>query len=145
LHDIFRLSSRDEKKWFFCPPCQSYPPQTDLLLSDFYRWAGDANTFTGDECIELVCSPNNPDGAIREAVVRSAGAKAIHDLVYYWPQYTPITGPAAHDIMLFSVSKLTGHAGTRLGYVCNNSCSISLGCICNYDGGGFLLSSGGRW
>nr|ACG37470.1 alliin lyase precursor [Zea mays] len=98
------------------PYYSSYPPQTDLLLSDFYRWAGDANTFTGDECIELVCSPNNPDGAIREAVVRSAGAKAIHDLVYYWPQYTPITGAAAHDIMLFSVSKLTGHAGTRLGW-----------------------------
>ncbi|KAG0517157.1 hypothetical protein BDA96_09G063900 [Sorghum bicolor] len=98
------------------PYYSSYPPQTDLLLSDLYRWAGDANKFTGDECIELVCSPNNPDGAIREAVVRSAGAKAIHDLVYYWPQYTPITGRAAHDIMLFTLSKITGHAGTRLGW-----------------------------
>lgn len=47
----------------------------------------------------------------------AAGAKPIHDLVYYWPQYTPITGRAAHDIMLFTVSKITGHAGTRLGYV----------------------------
>ncbi|AQK84553.1 Alliin lyase [Zea mays] len=28
------------------PYYSSYPPQTDLLLSDFYRWAGDANTFT---------------------------------------------------------------------------------------------------
>jgi hypothetical protein len=105
--------------FFFLHLCQSYPPQTDLLRSGFYRWAGDANTFTGDECIELVCSPNNPDGAIREAVVRSAGAKAIHDLVYYWPQYTPITGRVAHDIMVFTLSKVTGHAGTRLGYVRN--------------------------
>ena len=66
-----------------------------------------------DGHIELVCSPNNPDGAIREAVL---SGKAIHDLVYYWPQYTPITGAAAHDIMLFSVSKVTDHAGTRLGW-----------------------------
>ena len=99
----------------FFPACQSYPPQTDLQLSGLYRWAGDANTFAGGESIELVCSPNNPDGAVREAVV--AGGKAIHDLVYYWPQYTPITGRAARDIMLFTVSKITGHAGTRLGYV----------------------------
>ncbi|KAM0920749.1 hypothetical protein ACQ4PT_007314 [Festuca glaucescens] len=97
------------------PYYSSYPPQTDLLLSGYYRWAGDANALDGgnDGHIELVCSPNNPDGAIREAVL---SGKAIHDLVYYWPQYTPITGAAAHDIMLFTVSKITGHAGTRLGW-----------------------------
>ncbi|CAN6340776.1 unnamed protein product [Urochloa humidicola] len=95
------------------PYYSSYPPQTDLQLSGLYLWAGDANTFAGGECIELVCSPNNPDGAIREAVT---SGKPIHDLVYYWPQYTPITEPAAHDIMLFTVSKVTGHAGTRLGW-----------------------------
>lgn len=40
----------------------------------------------------------------------------VHDLAYYWPQYTAITGPADHDITLFTVSKSTGHAGTRLGW-----------------------------
>jgi L-tryptophan--pyruvate aminotransferase len=105
--------------------CQSYPLQTDLQLSRFYRWAGDARTFAGGECIELVCTPNNPDGAIREALMSSAaGAKPIHDLVYYWPQYTPITVRAAHDIMLFTMSKITGHAGTRLGYVSTSICQI---------------------
>ncbi|KAL6607767.1 hypothetical protein ACP70R_040830 [Stipagrostis hirtigluma subsp. patula] len=98
------------------PYYSSYPPQTDLLLSGHYRWAGDANAFAGDECIELVCSPNNPDGAVREAVLSSGAGKAIHDLVYYWPQYTPITARVAHDVMLFTVSKVTGHAGTRLGW-----------------------------
>ncbi|VAH15017.1 unnamed protein product [Triticum turgidum subsp. durum] len=73
------------------PYYSSYPPQTDLLLSGFYRWAGDANAFDGDAHIELVCSPNNPDGAIREAVLSSESSKAIHDLV-------------------------TGHAGARLGW-----------------------------
>ncbi|WVZ96724.1 hypothetical protein U9M48_042325 [Paspalum notatum var. saurae] len=99
------------------PYYSSYPPQTNLQLSSLYRWVGDASTFDGDECIELVCSPNNPDGAVREAVTSAAaGNKAIHDLVYYWPQYTPITARAAHDIMLFTMSKVTGHAGSRLGW-----------------------------
>ncbi|RLN31071.1 hypothetical protein C2845_PM05G13660 [Panicum miliaceum] len=110
---MYALSSpaRGDKPVPVVSPAPYY--STDLQLSGFYRWAGDANTFAGDECIELVCSPNNPDGAVREAVT---GGKAIHDLVYYWPQYTPIAGRAAHDIMLFTVSKITGHAGTRLGW-----------------------------
>jgi L-tryptophan---pyruvate aminotransferase len=41
--------------------------------------------------------------------------KAVHDLVYYWPQYTAITRRAAHDVMLFALSKITGHADTRIG------------------------------
>uniref|UniRef100_A0A452Y485 Alliinase C-terminal domain-containing protein n=1 Tax=Aegilops tauschii subsp. strangulata TaxID=200361 RepID=A0A452Y485_AEGTS len=97
------------------PYYSSYPPQTDLLLSGLYQWAGDAKAFDGHGHIEPVCSPNNPDGAIRDAVLSSEYGKAIHDLVYYWPQYTPITGAAAHDVMLFTMSKVTGHAGARLG------------------------------
>jgi hypothetical protein len=31
---------------------------------------------------------------------------------------------AAHDIMLFTMSKITGHAGTRLGYVSTSICQI---------------------
>ncbi|KAG8067306.1 hypothetical protein GUJ93_ZPchr0005g15490 [Zizania palustris] len=98
------------------PYYSSYPAVTDFLKSDMYRWAGDANTFDGETYIELVCSPNNPDGGIREAVLKSGTGVAVHDLAYYWPQYTPITKAAAHDIMLFTVSKCTGHAGTRIGW-----------------------------
>ncbi|KAL6608289.1 hypothetical protein ACP70R_041352 [Stipagrostis hirtigluma subsp. patula] len=98
------------------PYYSSYPSVTNFLNSGLYRWAGDANLFDGDACVELVCSPNNPDGGIRKAVVKSDSGKAIHDFAYYWPQYTPITEMAGHDIMLFTVSKCTGHAGTRLGW-----------------------------
>lgn len=101
---------------------QSYPAVTDFLRSGLFRWAGDADAFKGDSYIELVCSPNNPDGAIREAVLdpKTGNGRTVHDLAYYWPQYTPITKRASHDIMLFTVSKCTGHAGTRLGYVHTN-------------------------
>lgn len=88
---------------------------TDYLRSGLFKWAGDAGTFKGDSYIEIICSPNNPDGFIKQSVLNSEKGKTIHDLAYYWPQYTAITGPADHDIMLFTVSKCTGHAGTRLG------------------------------
>uniref|UniRef100_A0A0E0MRX1 tryptophan transaminase n=1 Tax=Oryza rufipogon TaxID=4529 RepID=A0A0E0MRX1_ORYRU len=100
------------------PYYSSYPAVTDFLRSGLFRWAGDADAFKGDSYIELVCSPNNPDGAIREAVLdpKTGNGRTVHDLAYYWPQYTPITKRASHDIMLFTVSKSTGHAGTRIGW-----------------------------
>nr|DAD34720.1 TPA_asm: hypothetical protein HUJ06_005360 [Nelumbo nucifera] len=76
------------------PYYSSYPAVTNFLKSGFYRWAGDAYTYKGDQpYIELVTSPNNPDGFIRETVVNRSRGKLIHDLAYYWPQYTPITTP----------------------------------------------------
>lgn len=101
------------------PYYSSYPVVTDYLKSEIYRWAGDAwmykQTSNEDYYIELVTSPNNPDGFTREAVVNGSGP-VIHDLAYYWPHYTPITAPADQDLMLFTVSKSTGHAGSRIGW-----------------------------
>ena len=99
---------------------QCYPEATDFLRSGLYKWAGDAQNFEKDgRYIEIVTSPNNPDGTIREAVVKGGHGKLIHDLAYYWPQYTPITCCAHYDVMLFTASKCTGHAGSRIGYVYN--------------------------
>lgn len=99
------------------PFYSSYPLLTDFLKSGLYKWAGDAYKFKKDRpYIELVTSPNNPDGSTRQAVVNQNEGILVHDLAYYWPQYTPISFPADHDIMLFTVSKSTGHAGTRIGW-----------------------------
>ncbi|KAL6559376.1 hypothetical protein OROGR_004493 [Orobanche gracilis] len=101
------------------PFYSSYPLITDFLKSGLYKWGGNAHKFKKDNkpYIELVTSPNNPDGSSRQAVVGQDQGILIHDLAYYWPQYTPISSPPAdHDIMLFTVSKSTGHAGTRLGW-----------------------------
>ncbi|XP_055828518.1 L-tryptophan--pyruvate aminotransferase 1-like [Solanum dulcamara] len=99
------------------PFYSSYPLITDCLKSGLYKWRGDANDFDKDEpYIELVTSPNNPDGSIREAMFNGSGRILVHDVAYYWPQYTPISSRADHDIMLFTLSKSTGHAGMRLGW-----------------------------
>ncbi|XP_047311351.1 tryptophan aminotransferase-related protein 2-like [Impatiens glandulifera] len=102
------------------PYYSSYPLMTDFLKSGLYKWGGDAHKFRkrkNQAYIELVTSPNNPDGSIRQAVVvNGSDGIVIHDLAYYWPQYTPITFHADYDLMLFTVSKSTGHAGSRIGW-----------------------------
>jgi L-tryptophan--pyruvate aminotransferase len=60
---------------------------------------------------EVVISPNNPDNSIRKHEL----AWPIYDLCYNWPQYTePVK--QNEDIMIFSLAKATGHAGTRIGW-----------------------------
>ncbi|XP_021762868.1 tryptophan aminotransferase-related protein 2-like [Chenopodium quinoa] len=94
-----------------------YRQVVEYLKSGLYTWAGDAAIFDKDEpYIELITSPNNPDGFMRQPIVNRSGGMLIHDFAYYWPQYTPITSPADHEIMLFTVSKTTGHAGMRIGW-----------------------------
>jgi hypothetical protein len=65
--------------------------------------------------IEFVTSPNNPDGHLKKAVVQGPLARSINDHAYYWPHFTAIPAPADGDVMIFTISKLTGHAGSRFG------------------------------
>lgn len=118
---LYALASTDSPKPMSvvsaAPFYSSYPLMTDYLKSGIHRWAGDAYNFSTDEpYIELVTSPNNPDGSIRQAVANGDKGILVHDLAYYWPQYTPITHRVDEDIMLFTISKSTGHAGTRIGW-----------------------------
>lgn len=65
--------------------------------------------------IEFVNSQNNPDGQLQKAVLPGPNVKYIYDRVDYWPYFTAISTQADEDIMLFSISKLTGHTGSRFG------------------------------
>ncbi|MED6217668.1 hypothetical protein PIB30_019800 [Stylosanthes scabra] len=100
------------------PYYSEYQDEVEVLRSGLYRWGGDARVYDkNEEYIEVVTAPNNPCGSIRRAVARSEGeGKLIHDFAYYWPQYTPITEEYDHDVMLFTFSKCTGHAGSRIGW-----------------------------
>ncbi|KAK1385126.1 tryptophan aminotransferase-related protein 4-like [Heracleum sosnowskyi] len=66
--------------------------------------------------IEFVTSPNNPDGQLKKAVLNGPSAKAIHDHAYNWPHFTAIPSPSDEDLMIFTLSKLTGHADVRFGW-----------------------------
>ncbi|XP_038885813.1 L-tryptophan--pyruvate aminotransferase 1-like [Benincasa hispida] len=101
------------------PYYSSYPEETDFLCSRLYKWGGDAKEYDAEKSgafIEVVNSPNNPDGCMRQSVVNASQGKLIHDFAYYWPQFTPINSPADHDLMYFTFSKCTGHAGSRIGW-----------------------------
>ncbi|GLJ26945.1 hypothetical protein SUGI_0527530 [Cryptomeria japonica] len=65
--------------------------------------------------IEFVTSPNNPDTLLDEAVLKGKKVKTVYDHAFYWPHFTAVSCLADEDIMLFTLSKLTGHAGSRLG------------------------------
>nr|AFG31373.1 tryptophan aminotransferase-like protein 1 [Pisum sativum] len=100
------------------PHYSEYEGPVNILQSKLFQWSGDASVYDKDEpYIELVTSPNNPDGTIRTPVVKSDGeGNVVYDLAYYWPQYTPINHELNQDIMLFTFSKCTGHAGSRIGW-----------------------------
>ena len=68
---------------------------------------------SGRPVVEFITSPNNPDGTVRTQTV--PGSFAVYDRAYWWPHFTPIQ-PANDDIMMFTLSKLTGHAGSRVGW-----------------------------
>lgn len=55
--------------------------------------------------------PNNPDGSL--FLHKDTD---ILDLTYNWPQYVHRVKKYDHPVMVFSLSKATGHASTRIGW-----------------------------
>ncbi|XP_022773445.1 tryptophan aminotransferase-related protein 4-like [Durio zibethinus] len=95
--------------------------QPEYFNSEKFKFEGDAYTWRNRSdaranMIEFVTSPNNPDGQLKKAVLHGPNVKTIHDHAYYWPHFTPIPAPADEDLMVFTLSKLTGHAGSRFGW-----------------------------
>lgn len=64
--------------------------------------------------IEIVTSPNNPDGNHTEPLY--SAPNIIYDYSYNWKQYTDNIEPLDKDIMVFSISKMSGHADMRIGW-----------------------------
>lgn len=102
------------------PYYPAYRAQTMMFDGREYKWGGTTAAWTNasanstKDFIEFVTSPNNPDTVLRKPVL--GGASTIVDHAYYWPHFTHIPAPADEDIMLFTVSKLSGHASSRFGW-----------------------------
>eukprot|EP00253_Pinus_taeda_P029740 PITA_29740 len=101
-----------------------YRTQTQIFDSVDSIWAGDARTWAQSSkalnsttrFVEIVASPNNPNGLFQEGVLEGQNVRTVYDHAYYWPHFTAITEPANEEVMLFTLSKVTGHAGSRLGW-----------------------------
>ncbi|KAK3288733.1 hypothetical protein CYMTET_3802, partial [Cymbomonas tetramitiformis] len=104
--------------WAAKPYYGSYKAQADYFRSELFRWTEDKPQVTSlQQVIEFVTAPNNPDGSLRSSQVE--GADVVTDAAYYWPHFIPIARtlqPEAHHPLLFTLSKITGHAGSRLGW-----------------------------
>ncbi len=88
--------------------------------------------------VEICTHPNNPDNAARTEPHYETPYK-IHDLVYYWPHLCagactdgatnvsyPLIPTLDEDMMVFSFTKMTGHAGTRFGWAIVEDPAVAL-------------------
>jgi len=64
-----------------------------------------------DDSLTIVSNPNNPNNRITLDLNCS-----ILDCCYNWPQYTDLMIKYDHPVMVYSLSKATGHASTRIGW-----------------------------
>ncbi|TVU35302.1 hypothetical protein EJB05_17186, partial [Eragrostis curvula] len=102
------------------PYYRPYKSQTAMFDGPQYKWDGatavwvNATRNSTKSFIEFVTSPNNPDALLHQPVL--GGSAVIVDRAYYWPHFTHIPAPADEDVMLFTMSKPSGHAGSRLGW-----------------------------
>jgi len=68
------------------------------------------------DVVEYVNIPNNPDGKIHLEPFYKEAPHYLYDLVYYWPHITNVQRKLSPPNMLFSLSKITGHSGSRFGW-----------------------------
>lgn len=95
-----------------------YKAQTNLFNGREYEWKGVTSKWMNSNetnFIEFVTSPNNPDSLLYDSVL--GGSSVIYDHAYYWPHFTAIPASADGDVMIFTMSKISGHAGSRFGYI----------------------------
>ena len=107
-----------------------YKGTGEYFNSELFRWRGDGEDLSGKRVLEFITHPNNPDGTLRVRTVDHS--IAVWDHAYYWPHFTPITAPVGEaeryrdsDVMLFTLSKMTGHAGTRLGWAITRDAEVA--------------------
>lgn len=98
---------------------QAYQEQVEYRASSLYNFVREPDRVKGivrgqSSQIELIPSPNNPSFQIQEVPLNVSGP-VVYNHAYYWPHLTPVIKAVDIDIMLFTLSKITGHAGSRIG------------------------------
>jgi L-tryptophan--pyruvate aminotransferase len=100
------------------PYFQRFPVMSRMAEAEWVRDDDFAKNKFYPQTTEIVTSPNNPDGEIYLEPALEDNRRVIFDACYNWPQYMrnnqPI--PMNKDLMVYSLAKATGHAGTRIGW-----------------------------
>lgn len=107
-----------------------YKRTGEFYNSELFRWRGDGEDLSDKRVLEFITHPNNPDGTLRLRTVDHS--IAVWDHAYYWPHFTPITEAVGDneryrdsDVIMFTLSKMTGHAGTRLGWAITKDAEVA--------------------
>ena len=127
--------------WTQSPYYNGYRAPPAYFRSRAFEWAWDAepNASTIEpphasatrRIIELVTSPNNPDGHLRSPRVHGAHTAVVMDHAYLWPHFVGVGAPAVdyradnRTIALFTLSKISGHASTRVGWALTSSPTLA--------------------
>jgi len=124
--------------WTQTPFYSGYRSPPAYFRSRAFEWAWDADpnastavpppTSAARRVIELVTSPNNPDGHLRVPVVSGAHSAVVMDHAYLWPHFVatgapPVDHVSNSTISLWTLSKVSGHASTRVGWAIT-SCPV---------------------
>ncbi len=70
--------------------------------------------------INLITSPNNPTGEMQTEINAD-----IRDACYNWPQYTDKPALLNDEVVIFSLSKLSGHSSSRIGWAVVDNAEIA--------------------
>lgn len=103
---LWVLAKEGKKKVYIPRPFWGrFKDFTDLLNLEIVE---EAST----EAISLITSPNNPNGA-DQSMLRAD----IRDACYNWTHYSDSVKKFEDRFVLFSLSKLSGHSSSRIGWV----------------------------
>mmetsp|Transcript_37421 Transcript_37421/g.98995 ORF Transcript_37421/g.98995 Transcript_37421/m.98995 type:complete len:486 (-) Transcript_37421:201-1658(-) len=116
--------------WTQSPYYSGYRTPAEYFRSSAFEWTWHANPNASvsvppvpsatRRVIELVTSPNNPDGRMRAPLVRGPQSRVVMDHAYLWPHFVAVPPPVDYKdngtVALFTLSKVSGHASTRIGW-----------------------------
>lgn len=69
-----------------------------------------------DSVVEIVTWPGNPNGYLDPPAYNNTAVLTIYDFVYYWPHSFNNIQLMDVDCAVFSMSKMSGHASSRVGW-----------------------------
>ena len=122
---------RTAEVWSRKPYYSAYRSASRYFSSTRFAWNDSSTPPTGTALalVELVTSPNNPDGLIRTPEAPATPhTRVVMDHAYLWPHFTSIGSPVAYGnntVVLFTLSKMTGHASTRIGWALSSDPEVT--------------------